>query len=244
MKTKFSNKYIFIYSAVLVIVAAVILAVAAVGLKPFQEKNIRVEKKQQLLSSVNISSNSKNAEELYNKYFTKEYAINIKGDIVSSYINGKLNGKIRPFDIMIKDQFEKIKKGDMSACLPVYECEKDGQKYYVIPMIGNGLWGGIWGNVALKDDMKTIVGVNFDHKSETPGLGAEITTSKFQNQFKGKTIFEGNNFTSVTVEKRADMNNPHKVDALSGATLTSKGVSNMIDKCLRFYIPYFNSMKK
>ena len=110
--------------------------------------------------------------------------------------------------------------------------------------MGNGLWGGIWGNVAFSEDLNTIVGVNFDHKSETPGLGAEIATLDFQNQFKGKQIFENNNFTSVNVIKRADKANPHQVDAVSGGTITSNGVSEMLKSCLQFYIPYFNSLKK
>jgi Na+-transporting NADH:ubiquinone oxidoreductase subunit C len=114
----------------------------------------------------------------------------------------------------------------------------------VVPVIGNGLWGGIWGNIAFAEDLNTIVGVNFDHKSETPGLGAEIALPDFQNQFKGKTIFDNTNFTSVEVIKRADKNNPHQVDAVSGGTITSNGVTDMLKSCLQFYIPYFNSLKK
>ncbi|MDR0789326.1 MAG: FMN-binding protein [Bacteroidales bacterium] len=211
----FSNRYIFIYSTVLVVVAAAILAVAAVGLKPYQEANTRIENKQQLLSCVGISSTTKNAEALYEQYFTEEVAVNAQG--------------------------EEIKANDDTK--PVYICTKDGKKIYVVPVVGKGLWGSLWGNVALADDLTTVVGVNFGHSSETPGLGAEITTKPFQQQFEGKAIFDGTVFTSVKVEKRVGKDNPHAVDAISGGTITSKGVSAMLNDCLMFYIPYFNRLK-
>ncbi|MDR1725781.1 MAG: FMN-binding protein [Bacteroidales bacterium] len=211
----FTNKYIFVYSTILVVVAAAILATAAVGLKPYQEANVKIEKMQQLLSCVGITSTPKNAEELYNQYFTEELNIDKTGNVCT--IN--------------------------NATKPVYICTKDGKKTYVIPVNGKGLWGAIWGNVALSDDLTTIVGVTFDHKSETPGLGAEITTPSFQKQFDGKTIFEGKNFTSVKVDKRMGKDNPHAVDAISGGTITSKGVSAMLYDCLSFYVPYFNKLK-
>jgi Na+-transporting NADH:ubiquinone oxidoreductase subunit C len=211
----FSNKYIFIYSTILVVVAAAILAVAAVGLKPYQEANTRIESMQQLLSCVGISSTTKNAEALYKQYFTEEVAVNAQG--------------------------EEVKADDDTKA--VYICTKDGKKIYVVPVVGKGLWGSLWGNVALADDLTTVVGVNFDHKSETPGLGAEITTKPFQQQFEGKTIFEGAVFTSVKVDKRMGKDNPHAVDAISGGTITSKGVSAMLNDCLTFYVPYFNKLK-
>ncbi|MDR1005451.1 MAG: NADH:ubiquinone reductase (Na(+)-transporting) subunit C [Bacteroidales bacterium] len=239
----FSNKYIFVYSTILVVLAAAILSIAAVALKPFQEKNIKIEKMQQLLACVGIESTPKNAESLYNKFFTQEVAVNAKGEIEDDYSNGRLQGNKRPFDLVVKEQLDKAKSGDQSAVMPVYICTKDGRKTYVVPVSGNGLWGGIWGNVALGEDLSTIVGVNFDHKGETPGLGAEITTKAFQQQFNGKTIFDNTTFKSVSVEKRADKNDPHAVDAISGGTITSQGVSSMLYDCLSFYIPYLNNNK-
>ncbi|MDD2489328.1 MAG: NADH:ubiquinone reductase (Na(+)-transporting) subunit C [Bacteroidales bacterium] len=241
----FSNRYIYIYATILVVLSAVILTLAAVGLKPMQDKNVRVEKMQQLLGAVSIQSTPDNAEDLFNKYFIEQHAINSKGEIIGSVINGKqTKGTINPFNLDIKKQMALTKVNDLSASLPIYVCQKDGKKSYVVPVIGNGLWGGIWGNIAFAEDLNTIVGVNFDHKSETPGLGAEIALPDFQNQFKGKTIFDNTNFTSVEVIKRADKNNPHQVDAVSGGTITSNGVTDMLKSCLQFYIPYFNSLKK
>lgn len=240
----FSNRYIFIYATVLVVFSALILTLAAVGLKPFQDKNIRVEKMQQLLGAVGVESDAKNAEELFNKYFTEQHAVNSKGEIIGSVVNGKqVKGDINPFALDIKKEMALVKANNPSASLPIYIFEKDGKKSYVVPVNGNGLWGGIWGNIAFAEDLNTIVGVNFDHKSETPGLGAEIATTSFQDQFKGKTIFDGDDFKSVEVIKRADKNNPHQVDAISGGTITSNGVSDMLQNCLKYYIPYFNSLK-
>ena len=240
----FSNRYIFIYATLLVVFSALILTLAAVGLKPFQDKNIRVEKMQQLLGAVGVESDAKNAEELFNKYFTEQHAVNSKGEIIGSVVNGKqVKGDINPFALDIKKEMALVKANNPSASLPIYIFEKDGKKSYVVPVNGNGLWGGIWGNIAFAEDLNTIVGVNFDHKSETPGLGAEIATTSFQDQFKGKTIFDGDDFKSVEVIKRADKNNPHQVDAISGGTITSNGVSKMLQNCLEFYIPYFNSLK-
>ncbi len=112
--------------------------------------------------------------------------------------------------------------------------EHDGDlPYYVIddhitvvPMRGNGLWGPIWGYLGLSDDLQTVVGAVFDHKSETPGLGAEITTEQYQSQYDGKQLLRDNDNISVDV------------DAIAGATRTSKGVEEMIDRTLKTYIPY------
>ena len=211
----FSNKYIFIYSTILVVVAAAILAIASVGLKPYQEANVRIENMQQLLSCVGISSTPKNAEALYQQYFTEELAVNAQGEEATNDPDSK----------------------------PMYICTKDGKKIYVVPVTGKGLWGSLWGNVALADDLTTVVGVNFDHASETPGLGAEIRNKPFQQQFEGKTIFEDAAFTSIKVETRVGKDNPHAVDAISGGTITSNGVSDMLNDCLSFYVPYFNKLK-
>ncbi len=239
----FSNRYIFIYSTVLVVVAATILSVAAVGLRPFQQKNEEIEKMQQLLSSVGIESTTADAEKLYNEYFVEEYGVNSNGEVVNSYVGGKqTKGSVRPFKSDMKKELVKAKGNDATASLPVFVCVKDGKRNYVVPVTGAGLWGAIGGNIAIGEDLSTIVGVNFSHKSETPGLGAEITTEKFQAQFKDKQLFEGEN-VRFEVKKRADMSDKYQVDAISGATITSTGVSNMIKDCLGMYTQYFNTIK-
>ncbi len=234
-----SNTYIFIYSSVLVIIVAAALSFAAIKLQPLQQKNIENEKRQNILASVGIESTAKNADTLYKKYIVNEFVINSKG---------KKQEGIEAFSVKLKDE---IKKSFEKRSLPVYLCNIDSKKYTIIPVRGKGLWGPIWGYVALENDLNTIHGVVFDHKTETPGLGAEIATKKFQKQFVGKTIFDAKgNFTSIFVYKggkgaaKAKAKSPedlmHGVDAISGGTLTSKGLQAMLKNCLE---PYQTDLK-
>lgn len=241
----FSNRYIYIYSIVLVIIVATILAGVAVLLKPFQQKNINAETMQMLLSSAGIQVERNAAEKNYAKYFTKEITVDAQGNIVDEYIDGKqTKGSEQPFKVNIKAQYKAYKSG-AEAKLPVFICVKDGDTTYVVPVRGAGLWGDIWGNIALKSDLNTVKGIVFDHESETPGLGSKIKDDpKFAQSFVGKTIFEGDEFKSVQVIKRIGTDNPHAVDAITGATLTSNGVSAMLNDCLKFYLPYFKTLKK
>lgn len=140
-------------------------------------------------------------------------------------------------------------KGDIEIVknerqLPVYVCKKDdGSTLYVIPMRGKGLWGPIWGYVALKEDLNTIYGAVYDHKGETPGLGAEIKEDWFGGAFVGKSIFTDGAFTSVEVAKAGAATSENSVDAISGGTITSKGVEAMLYDCLSSYQTYFEILK-
>ena len=171
MANKESNSYIFMYSTILVVVAAAVLAVAAVGLRPFQKKNQEIEKMQQLLTAVGIENDVKNAEELYKKYFVQELTVNKKGEVLSTYENETLKGEVRPFNVELSKE---LAKGE-EAMLPIFICNQEGKTVYVVPVHGKGLYDAIWGNVAIEEDLNTVRGVLFDHKGETPGLGAEIT---------------------------------------------------------------------
>lgn len=239
MANKESNSYIFMYSTILVVVAAAVLAVAAVGLKPFQKKNQEIEKMQQLLTAVGIENDVKNAEDLYKKYFVQELAVNKKGEVVSTYENQILKGEVRPFNIELSKE---LSKGD-EAMLPIFICNQEGKTVYVVPVHGKGLYDAIWGNVAIADDLNTIVGVLFDHKGETPGLGAEITNPAFPAQFKGKKIFENDEVKLAVVKSSKKTNDTFEADAVTGATNTSNGVSNMLKDCLSNYVEYFKTLK-
>jgi Na+-transporting NADH:ubiquinone oxidoreductase subunit C len=239
MANKESNSYIFMYSTILVVVAAAVLAVAAVGLKPFQKKNQEIEKMQQLLTAVGIENDVKNAEDLYKKYFVQELAVNKKGEVVSTYENQTLKGEVRPFNIELSKE---LAKGD-EAMLPIFICNQEGKTVYVVPVHGKGLYDAIWGNVAIADDLNTIVGVLFDHKGETPGLGAEITNPAFPAQFKGKKIFENDEVKLAVVKSSKKTNDTFEADAVTGATNTSNGVSNMLKDCLSNYVEYFKTLK-
>ena len=237
---KFTNRYIIIYAAVLVAVVAVILSVASEALRSRKEANARNEKMQSMLAAIGVSSDLDQASTLYAQYFTVEMAVNAEGDVVSTFSvkEGKGQGT-RPFDIDVKAQQTLAKEGKDCRLL-LFRYSKDGAEGYVVPLHGAGLWGPIWGYVALDEDFTTVVGVSFDHKSETPGLGAKITTPEFQRQFVGKKIknSEGE-FVSVQVLKNADKSSDNEVDAISGATITSSGVSAMLKDCLEPYRGYW-----
>ncbi len=231
----FSNRYIFIYSAIMVIIVAVALTVVAVQLKPAQVYNEKVEKMQNMLTSVNIESTPKNAEELFKKYITSSLVIDNKGNMKEG---------INAFDV---DMRLENKKKPEERNLPLFICVNDqNQKFYIVPLRGKGLWGPIWGYIAFKEDMNTIAGTQFGHKGETPGLGAEIDTREFQKQFPNKTIFdEAGKFVSVGVIKGgAPDSDIHGVDAISGGTITSKGLEAMLHDCLTEYVNYFSKNKK
>lgn len=227
------NAYTFIYASVMVILVAAILSFAAMSLKPYQDRNIEIEKKQNILASVNIDATADDAEEIYNKVVVNSYIVDSKGEVIDG----------DAFSVVLKK--ERTKPVDEQK-LPVYECEIDGNIKYILPVYGTGLWGPIWGYISLDDDMNTIYGATFDDEGETPGLGAEIATKTFQSQFKGKTIFDNNgNLVSITVAK-ANESAPeeHRVDAVSGGTITSKGLQKMLIDDLSAYKDFLNQKKQ
>jgi Na+-transporting NADH:ubiquinone oxidoreductase subunit C len=214
----------------MVVVVALLLSLAAMQLKPFQDKNIEVEKKQNILAAVRIASTPVDAVDLYAKYVTESFVINNKGE------------KIEGVDAFTVDLKAEIGKPASERKLPVFVATLDaGSKSYVIPLRGTGLWGPIWGYISLQPDLNTIYGTVFDHQGETPGLGAEISLSWFQEPFRGKTIFQDSTqFVSIKVLKGgAPDGDPHAVDAISGGTITSKALEAMLDSCLVQYKTYF-----
>lgn len=244
----FSNKYIFLYATAIVAVVAVLLSIVATALKPRQQENMRNEKMQNLLAAIDVRDvPAKMAAETYKKYFKTELTVSTSGDIKSCYdISSERleSGNIRAFDINLKEQQALDKGGDPSAVFPVYVFEKDGACGYVLPLRGAGLWGAVWGNIALADDCNTVVGANFDHEGETPGLGAEITTQKFQAPFVGKQILDENGqVVSIAVRKHAAPDSNHEVDAISGGTMTSNGVNAMLETDLKRYQAFFDNIR-
>jgi len=226
----FSNTYIYVFSIVMVVSVALLLSLAALQLKPFQDKNIEVEKKQNMLSSVRINSTVKDAVDLYAKYITESFVLNNKGE------------KQEGIDAFAIDMKVEVGKPASERMLPVYVATlENGVKAYVMPLRGKGLWGPIWGYISLEPDLNTIYGAVYDHQGETPGLGAEINMDWFEDPFRGKTIFkDSTTFVSVKVLKGgAPKDDTHAVDAISGGTITSKGLEAMLDSCLVQYKTYF-----
>jgi Na+-transporting NADH:ubiquinone oxidoreductase subunit C len=239
MINKNSSSFTFLFATVMVVVVGVLLALAAIGLGPFQAQNIKLEKMQNILSSIGIKSEAKEVEKIFNQYIKEQIVLNNKGE--------KVTGDITAFDIDLKKELDKAKTGEVDKQLfPLFIFNKDGKLYYIIPVRGKGLWGPIWGYVALEGDLNTVSGASFGHKGETPGLGAEIDGEEFQKQFVGEKIFdESGNFVSVKVIKGgAAKDDLHGVDAVSGGTITSNGVTEMLKRTLSNYIPYFKTINK
>jgi Na+-transporting NADH:ubiquinone oxidoreductase subunit C len=200
-----------VYSTVMVVVVAAVLAIAAMVLGPVQETNIARETKGALLASVGVTVPTAEIEKAYADNI-EEVAVPVEG----------------------------------GEALPLYKSTAGGKTLYIIPVSGSGLWGPVWGYVAVEGDWNTISGVVFDHKGETPGLGAEISTPKFEGQFVGKKLFDtAGNLVSITVLKGsgASRGNDHAVDAISGGTITSRAVENMIRATLEKYKSYIENQR-
>ena len=219
---KQGNTYTFLYSVVLVIVVAALLSVISLSLQPRQNENRENEKRQNILSAIHVSSTANNSAELFGKYIKKQFIINARGE--------KIEGNA--FNVNIEEQYNQpVEKRE----LPVFVAEIDGATKYILPIYGAGLWGPIWGYISLDDNKDTIYGTFFDHKGETPGLGAEITTPAFNNQFRNKQIFSGNTLEGIRVVKGGNATGTNEVDAISGGTITSQGVQSMIKSYLTCY---------
>ena len=212
----------------MVVTVATLLSLAATLLQPAQERNLEIEKKKNMLESIGVKAIRENTEELYTKYITEGFVLNSKGETVEG---------VDAFTINLRNE---QKKPIDEQHLPVFRATPDdGEKVIILPVEGKGLWGPIYGYVSLRSDMNTIYGVNFDHKGETPGLGAEINTSAFEGMFPGKKLFDNENFVSVQVHKGgAESSDLHGVDAISGGTITSKGLEKMLFDCLEKYNDY------
>jgi Na+-transporting NADH:ubiquinone oxidoreductase subunit C len=232
---KDSNAYTFIFSIVMVVVVGAALAVAAMMLKPFQDKNLENEKKLSILSAFGIETTMQNAADDFTKYVTG-------GKVLSSDGTIKEEGIDAAFNIDIQKEFKSISSPD-ERNYPLFECvTSDGEKIFVIPMVGTGLWGPVWGYIALKEDMNTIYGANFGHKGETPGLGAEIDKPAFYDQLKNKEVFLNDEVRlSVVKNGKGTDYAKYDVDGISGGTITSVGVDEMIKRTLAIYKGYNSS---
>ncbi len=238
---KDGNGYTFMFSIVMVAVVGVALAFTSQTLKPLQQENEKQEKMQNILAAINVAVEREKAPDEFGKYVKQRIIIDYEGNQISA-----TDGDIDPknledaFNIDVKKEYKSIDKEERNY--PLFVCEKEGKQYYVAPMVGTGLWGPIWGFVSLQDDYNTVFGATFDHKTETPGLGAEIKEPMFEDQFPGKMILdEGGNYVSIGVVKGgAGPDNKHGVDAITGGTITSDGVGEMLNRSLETYYKYFN----
>lgn len=218
MKTN-SNSYTIIYAAVMVIIVAFMLAFVSSSLRDRQNRNVEFDTKKQILSALNV----RNVEDVENTY--KKY---VKQDMLM-----QADGTLTENQDVFSTAYEKEVKTNKR--FHVFVAEKDGDTKYVFPVYGTGLWGAIWGYVALNSDKNTVYGVYFSHASETPGLGAEIATEHFQTLFSGKKAVDNGQIV-LGVVKNGKVENPEcQVDGISGGTITSDGVNLMLKNCLSNY---------
>ncbi|MBO4740855.1 MAG: NADH:ubiquinone reductase (Na(+)-transporting) subunit C [Bacteroidales bacterium] len=248
MKKVFTNRYILLYAAAVVIIVAVLLSLASQLLRPRQQANIQNETMAYILQAAKIPVTT-SVEESYNTAITDELTVDENGKILTSCRPSQAPANAqRAFAINLKKELENI-AAHRPAQLPVFVSRTPNKTIYVIPLAGKGLWGSIWGYLALAEDGNTVVGAVFNHKSETPGLGAEITSTTFQHQFEGKKIFgEDRTLTSIQVKKGgvspSDADFTHAVDAITGATITSRGVQQMLQSTLKVYEPFLKQLHK
>ncbi len=231
-----SNRHTYLFAGVMVITIAFVLSFTSESLKELKADNVKKEKMPNILFAAGINVSRDESEELYTQYIIEELSLKNNGDIDNS---------VSAFNINLALE---IKKDINSQRFPLYVANIDDNRYYIIPLRGNGLWNAIWGYIALKEDVNTIKGVSFGHQAETAGLGAEITEDWFTNSFVDEKILNNNgDFVGVYVTKtnndpeNADKND-NEVDAISGATITGDGVADMIKERLENYLPYFNNI--
>lgn len=228
-----SNAYTYTFATVMVVIVAVLLSGTSLGLKSRQSANITQEKKQSILASIGIEKTRAESDLIFTEYVKQSLTLS-GGQVVSEDASAA-------FDI---DMASAVKSDNMERSVPLYVTEKDGETFYVVPLRGKGLWGPVWGYIALESDGNTVVGATFGHKSETPGLGAEITTPIFTDQFPGKKISQKGVFQSISVVKECTSTGNYMVDGISGGTITSNGVNDMLTDCLAPYAAYFKNIER
>ena len=239
------NAYTVIYTTIVVALVAAILAFVAMTLKPKQDANIKAETISQMLTAAQFFTKDECSAmgndkvlEAYSQNIKEAYTVDLEGKKVRDLCTDVRNIELQDG---LKAQNKNIKNGK-GADLPVYVFSKDGKTVTVIPVFGAGLWGAIWGYIALDEDLQTIVGAYFDHDSETPGLGAKIKDDPdFRAEFIGKKVNVASDpvFSVVKVGTSADENS--SVDAITGATMTSKGLGEAIAFWLKAYAPFLSS---
>ena len=227
-----SNSYTIIYSIIIVVLVAFLLAFVFQALKPMQDANVALDKKKQILNSLNIRDlNNEDAAAKYQEVVLADEIIDEQGNVLEK---GEQGGENNGFKLNSAD----FKNGKLA----LFVCKVDGQTKYVIPVYGMGLWGAINGYIAINADKSTVFGTYFDHDSETAGLGAEIKDNRaWQNQFQGKKLFaQDPHKIALSVSKKVE-DPSTQVDGITGATLTSNGVTEMLQTCLGAYMNFLKA---
>lgn len=236
-----NTRYVVIFVTALTAGVAVFLTSFRQITKPVADRNEEIFNKRAILSAVGDYlgegvqvKNLKDEQvlDIFDKQ-VQQVVLNLQGEEVDG---------MKAEDI---DMAKEKKKADNEKRLPLFIFSQGGENFYILSIRGVGLWDEIWGNIALKSDLNTIAGASFDHAGETPGLGAEIKdNSNFPKSFKEKKIFNGGEFVSINVRKGGAIDQNHDVDGITGATVTSDGVTDMLYDGIKNYLPYFNSLRR
>lgn len=226
-----SNTYTIIYTIILVVAVGAALACTSLALKPRQQANADADKMKQILASVHVTPDASDVQGYFARYITRSFIVNSAGETVDG-------------DAFTVNVAAESKQPVDRRRMPVYVCGIDGSDKYILPVYGAGLWGPIWGYVALDADGSTVYGAYFAHQGETPGLGAEIEKPTFSGQFDGKRLYIDGVFKPIAVIKAGQkpLNGEDYVDAISGGTITSKGVQSMLDNCLTGYRAFLDNL--
>lgn len=232
---KDSNKFIVIFASIMVVVVALLLTFTHEALKGTQQRNENIDKMSQILRSVKVNAEGTQTEAIFDKMITDTYLIDGQGNVIP-------NSKENAFGADMKAE---LAKSEDKRQLPVFEAVVDGQKKYILALYGTGLWGPLWGYIAVNEDGNTIFGANFSHAGETPGLGAEIAQSWFGERFEGKHLFKDGTFKSIAVVKPGKGTSERDyVDGISGGTITGNGVDHMLYNTLSAYSNFLDKIKK
>ena len=226
---KNSNAYIIIYTVVMVTIVGALLAFLATSLKPMQDANVLNEQKSSIMKAFGEADASFDEVVTMGRLSSGEF-VAVADDAAVAEVFAMLGNRKA--------------LGEATDNLPIFKMEKDGAEKFVLPIVGKGLWGDIWGYVSLAktEGNVEITGIVMDHAGETPGLGAEIATAKVQDMFKGKALYNAEGAFAVRMQK-GGAQNEYQVDAITGGTKTSDGVTAMISDCLNYYKPYFDAAR-
>lgn len=239
------NSYTIIYSIIMVVLAAVLLAVAATSLKPAQQENEKIDKMEQILRSIGQTPTKSEVKNVYNKFIKEEILLDGEGTVLKTFKGDELTNS-EAFNNNTELEMKLLKKGEKSAKdvrLNAFVADVNGKLVYILPLNGAGLWNKIWGYISVDaTDHSTVFGADFGNAGETPGLGAEISTTRFADQFKGKELYKEGVFKGIAVVKPGHTaEGQDAVDGISGGTLTSNGVHDMLKASLAPFSKFLES---
>ena len=237
-----NNFYTFRFISIITLVASLLLALASTQLKELQEFNVELDKKKNILKCIGKDLALMNADAIIKEYKSNisNIILNSNGDITANIASENLESVPNKSTGEVKYFLNKIEY------LPAYK--SSNPEAFIIPISGKGLWSTLFGYFALEMDLNTVIGITFYKHGETPGLGGEVEKEWFQNNFVGKKIFnQTGKLVSIKVVK-GKVNDVysgealnHGVDGISGATITSRGVSYFLKRDLLKYEQYLKN---